>query len=227
MQEFQVAIDGPAASGKSTVARLVAARLGGFYINTGDMYRTLTWVALAQGLDVENAAAQLAQLLPQLELEYVPGPNAQPQLHLNGALVPEAQIRDPEVTRHVSAVAGNAAVRQWLLPRQQHTRQLGIVVMEGRDIGTVIFAETPHKFFVTASPEVRARRRFAQTGETPPAATIASVAAELAERDRRDSTRAIAPLRPAPGAVVIDTDNLTAEKVADLIAESVRRRRQE
>ncbi len=219
-----IAIDGPAASGKSTVARLVAARLGGVYINTGDMYRTVTWIALGRGINPAAQPEAVAALLPELDLEYRLGAERRPVLWLGNAPVPAEKIRAPEVAAAVSQVAKIAAVRDWMLERQRAARAVGTLVMEGRDIGTVVFPETPHKFFVTASPEVRARRRLAQAGETPDGATVESVAAEIAERDRIDSTRAVAPLRPAPDAVLVNTDAFTAEQVADLIAGTVRKK---
>jgi len=148
----------------------------------------------------------------------------QPVLYLNGVTVPQAEIRAPAVAAAVSHVAKIPEVRTWLLARQRDTRSLGLIVMEGRDIGTVIFPDAPFKFFVTASPEVRARRRLLQAGETADGATIATVAAEIAERDRLDSTRAVAPLKPAPDAVLLNTDALTADQAAEQIAQTVRTR---
>lgn len=221
MASRQIAIDGPAASGKSTVARLVAARLGGFYINTGDMYRTVTRAALDAGLDPNAQPDAVVALLAGLDLRYrlVDGV---PVLHLNGQPVPQESIRAPEVASQVSFVARIPGVRDWLRERQRETRALGIIVMEGRDIGTVILPDASHKFFVIASPMERARRRLAQAGEVTDGATLASVAAEIAERDRIDSTRAVAPLRPAEDAVHINTDDLTPDQVADRIIACVR-----
>ncbi len=220
MAGIQIAIDGPAASGKSTVARLVAARLGGFYINTGDMYRTVTRAALDAGLDPDAQPDAVVALLGNLELRYrlVDGV---PVLHLNDQPVPQEGIRAPEVASQVSFVARIPGVRDWLRERQRETRALGTIVMEGRDIGTVILPDASHKFFVTASPMERARRRLAQAGEVTDGATLASVAAEIAERDRIDSTRAVAPLRPAEDAVHINTDDLTPDQVADRIVACV------
>ena len=217
-----IAIDGPAASGKSTVARLVAARLGGVYINTGDMYRTITWLALASGINPACQPLAVSALLPALDLRYRLDASGKPVLFLGATPVPQEKIRAPEVAAAVSQVAKIAIVRDWMLERQRAARNLGTLIMEGRDIGTVVFPDTPHKFFVTASPEVRARRRLAQAGETMAGATVESVAAEIAERDRIDSTRAVAPLKPAADALQINTDLYTAEQVADLIADQVR-----
>lgn len=217
----QIAIDGPAASGKSTVAKLVAQRLGGFYINTGDMYRTVTRAVLDAGIDAENDPGAVVALLARIDLRYrlVGGV---PVLHLNDEPVILDSIRAPEVARVVSYVARIAGVRDWLRERQRETRALGTIVMEGRDIGTVILPDASHKFYVTASPLVRAKRRLAQAGEVVDGATLASVAAEIAERDRIDSTRAVAPLRPAEDAIHIDTDHLTIEQVVEAVISRVR-----
>lgn len=220
-REFQIALDGPAASGKSTVARLVAQKLGGCYLNTGDMYRTITWVAQTAGVDPARDPAGVVRQLAAMELQYRVDAAGSPVLFLNGQAVPQERIRAPGVAAAVSHVAKIPEVRTWLLARQRETRSLGMIVMEGRDIGTVVFPEAKFKFFVTASPEVRARRRLAQGGETVAGATVASVAAEIAERDRIDSTRAVAPLRAAPDAVTLVTDDLTAEQVADLVVARV------
>jgi len=221
-QTRPIAIDGPAASGKSTVARLVAVRLGGTYINTGDMYRTLTWCALQRGIDPERDPGCVVAMLADLNLRYEIDAAGAPELHLDGKPVHQNAIRAPEIARHVSAIAKIPAVRAWLRPRQRETQRFGTVVMEGRDIGTVIFPETPLKFFLTASPEVRARRRLAQAGEVPENANIEQVAAEIARRDHIDSSRAVAPLKAAPDALVIETDSLTAAEVAERIAAHVR-----
>jgi cytidylate kinase len=190
------------------------------YINTGDMYRTVTRAVLDAGIDAENDPDAVVALLASIDLRYrlVDGI---PVLHLNGAPVVQDSIRAPEVARVVSYVARIAGVRDWLRERQRETRALGTIVMEGRDIGTVILPDASHKFFVTASPVVRARRRLAQAGEVVDGATLASVAAEIAERDRIDSTRAVAPLRPAEDAVHVNTDNLTIEQVVETVVTHV------
>ena len=212
--KFQVAIDGPAASGKSTLAKLLAARIGGYYINTGDMYRAATWYALQQGIDPAVQPDETAALLEKCDISYrlVDG---KPVLFLNDAPVDAAAIRSPEVAGRVSHTARIPAVRDWMLERQRGCRELGIVIMEGRDIGTVIFPDAKFKFFVTASPEERARRRLAQPGEVPPGATLESVARDIAERDRIDSTRAVAPLKPAADALQLSSDGFTAVEMAD------------
>ena len=219
----QITIDGPAASGKSSVACAVARELGGYYINTGDMYRTVAWQALVHGVDPAADPESVGALLSKLEMGLERGASGQPELVLNGEIVPQSAIRHPDVAVAASSVARLPAVRAWLVERQRATRSLGLIVMEGRDIGTVVFPEAAHKFFLTASPEVRARRRLNQAGESVEGATVASVAAEIAARDEADRTRAVAPLRPAADAVVIDSSDLTLEVVTAAIVRTVRR----
>lgn len=215
---FQVAIDGPAAAGKSTVAALLAARIGGHYISTGALYRAAAWFCLSHSVTPGTSTdSAVVELLPQCGLRYcIEGGEA--VLHLNGRPVDNAALRTPQVAAVVSQTARIPEVRQRLLEVQRSCRELGIVIMEGRDIGTVIFPDARFKFFVTATPMERARRRLAQPGETASGATLESIAAAIAERDRIDSTRAVAPLRPAPDAVTVVTDGLNAGEVADKLA---------
>jgi len=220
----QVAIDGPAASGKSTVARGLAQRLGGWYISSGNLYRALAWLALRRGLVPREAPESVLPLLASERIGFARAPDNSLAIYVNGERVDEAELRRHDVTNNVSSVAGLPQVREWLLERQRETRRLGLVVMEGRDIGTVVFPQARHKFFVTASAEERARRRLLQAGENPTGATLASVAAEIAERDRLDSSRAVAPLRPAPDAVTVDTTGMDVEAVVDHIEALIRRR---
>jgi len=222
MADMQITIDGPAASGKSSVARRLAERLGACYVNTGDMYRAVTWAALERGVRVETDPDAVVRALEAIELRWELDAAGNLELRLNGSPAPQERIRSPEVARVVSFAAKIPAVRSWMRPRQRETARLGTVVMEGRDIGTVIFPDATHKFFITASPEVRARRRLAQPGEAAPDATLQSVAREIAERDRIDSTREVAPLKPAEDAVVLNTDDLTIDQVVDRIVAEMR-----
>lgn len=215
---FQVAIDGPAASGKSTVARLLADRLGGYYVNTGELYRAITLHALRNGVCAESDPEGVVALLVGLALRYALDSDGAVRLHMEGEPIAQEEIRSPEVAAQVSYVARIPGVRDWLIERQRETRVLGIVVMEGRDIGTVVFPEARYKFFLNASARERARRRLHQAGETAAGATLDSVAAEIEARDRIDASRAVAPLRPADDAVIVGTDPYTAEQVADLLA---------
>lgn len=218
----QIAIDGPAASGKSTVARRVAVALDGWYVNTGHMYRALTWLAIEAGIDPASEADRLGEILTDTAMGFRPGDDHELTLLLNGDPVTDEQVRRPDVTARVSYVAREPVVREWLRDRQRASREHGLIVMEGRDIGTVIFPDARHKFFLTATPRERARRRLEQEGENLEGATLDSVAAEIAERDRLDSTRAIAPLRPADDAEQVDTTGMTIAQVVDHICRRVR-----
>lgn len=218
---FQIAIDGPAASGKSTVARLLAERIGGYYVNTGDMYRTLAWAAGCAGIDVQAEPARLAARLGGWNLRYGVAPAGVLQLYFNGEPVRQTDIRAPEVTAQVSHVACIPAVRSWMLERQRECAGLGRIVMEGRDIGTVIFPRARYKFFLTASPLERARRRLAQQSEVSPESDLQRVALEIGERDRIDSTRAVAPLKAAADALILATDGMTQDEVVAWLLKSM------
>lgn len=221
MGTHPIAIDGPAASGKTTVGRLVADRLNAWYVSTGQLYRAVTLIALDHGIDPASDPPAVARLLPGLDLRFAIGGDNGIEVQLNGQTVPEADLRSHRVADKVSYVARIPEVRAWLVERQRETRSLGQVVVEGRDIGTVVFPETPHKFFITASPMERARRRLAQEGEIPEGATLESVAASIAQRDEIDSRRPIAPLKPAQDAELIMTDHVTAAHVAERIVRRV------
>ncbi|MDD5698173.1 MAG: (d)CMP kinase [Victivallaceae bacterium] len=219
MAQPVIAIDGPAASGKSTVAGLLAARLGVPYINTGNMYRAITRYALDSGTDLDTRCTDkiFTPLLNTLQLEYRKNISGTYKLYVNG--VPEDnRLRSPEVAAYSSRVAALPAVRNWLKARQRGFAALGLIVMEGRDIGTVIFPDAAFKFFLTATPEERARRRLVQAGETFDGATLESVARDIADRDRLDSTRAIAPLKPAADAETVDTTKMTIDETVDYLA---------
>jgi cytidylate kinase len=201
-----VAIDGPAGSGKSTVARAVANRLGIAYLDTGAMYRSVAFAALAQGVDPGDGET-LAKLARGLDIQLgervlVDGEDA------------TAAIRGPEVTAIVSAVAAHPPVRAEMVRRQRRwADEHGGGVAEGRDIGTVVFPDADAKVFLTASEGERARRR--QRDDSAP--DVQAVAAALAQRDAVDSTRAASPLRPADDAVVIDTTGRTVDDVVDQV----------
>ncbi len=215
-----IAVDGPAGSGKSTAARQVALALGLRYLDTGAMYRALTWWLLREHVDVSDAAAVLARLAePQLTV--VPDAAA-PQIYVNGEDV-AVHIRTREVSNAVSFVAALPQVRELLIARQ---RQIiaeaaggGGIVAEGRDIGTVVAPDAPVKVFLTASEEARAQRRTADLSADP-AATVAATRREQATRDRRDA----AQLVMADDAVQIDTTGLDVDEVTGRIVALVRAR---
>jgi cytidylate kinase len=204
-----IAIDGPAGSGKSTVARALAARLGLGYLDTGAMYRAVTWAVLRDELD-PRAADDVAALAERTDLAIGE------RVLVDGTDV-TAPIRGPEVSGAVSIVAANPGVRRVLVARQRAwVAEHGGGVVEGRDIGTVVFPDAVLKLYLTARPEIRAARRAMELGEADEA-TIAQWAANLAERDRLDSTRADSPLREASDALVVDTsDRGVAEIVEDI-----------
>ncbi len=216
-----IAIDGPAGAGKSTTARRVAERLGYLYIDTGAMYRAVTLAALRAGIPLDEE--HIAQLLPQVRIELRPSPHGQ-RTFLNGEDVTDA-LRLPEVTRWVSLVSSFRRVRSFLVEEQRRLGRQGGVVMDGRDIGTVVFPEADVKIFLTASLAVRARRRLQELrsyGVTD--ITEHELAAELQRRDELDSQRAESPLRCAPDAIVIDTTELTIEEQTERVLQFVRQK---
>jgi CMP/dCMP kinase len=201
-----IAIDGPAGAGKSTVGRAVADRLGLQYLDTGAMYRAVAFAALRRGLPVTDDDA-VAELARSLELSV-----SDAGVVVDGVDATR-EIRGREVTEAVSAVAANTPVREELRARQRRwADERGGGVIEGRDIGTVVFPDATLKLFVTASPRVRAERRVAELG-----GDVDEVAASIAERDRRDMTRADGPLKAADGATVVDTTGLSIAEVVERI----------
>ena len=214
-----VAIDGPAGAGKSTVTRAFAERLGLIYLDTGAMYRSVTWWVQKNGVDPADAAA-IEPLLGQFELQLQSNPGAGQLVLVNGVDVSEA-IRSPEVTASVSAVAAHRCVRQALTTQQKAMGAKGGLVAEGRDIGTAVFPDADLKVFLTATVSERARRRaldLAQRGFPVPES--AELEAQIAERDHLDSTREEAPLIQASDAVELVTDGMDIEAVIEaLIAE--------
>lgn len=218
-----IAIDGPAGAGKSTVARQIAHRIGLLYLDTGAMYRALTWFVLQQNVDPADEAA-VAQLLPLCKIQLIASVendrSQPPKVVVNGQEVTQA-VRSATVTRQVSTVAAQAAVRQNLVEQQQQYGFKGGIVADGRDIGTQVFPDAELKIFLTASVQERAQRRYrdlVQTDEQPLPA-IDELAGSIAERDHKDSTRTVSPLRKATDAIEIVTDSLTAEQVIDKIVE--------
>ncbi len=208
-----IALDGPAAAGKSTVGRRVAAALGYLYFDTGVLYRALTLLALRAGVPVEDGDG-LAQLVAQHSVDVQPVPGADPGYRvLLDAEDVTAAIRTPAVDRSVSAVSRQAAVRQALLAPQRRIAGQGAVLMVGRDIGTVVLPAADLKLYLDASAEARARRRHAEQLARGEAEAYESVLADIQARDARDATRAVAPLRAAEDAVVVGTDACDLEQV--------------
>ena len=201
-----VAVDGPSGSGKSTVSRRLADALGAGYLDTGAMYRAVTWAVLRDGVDPHDLAA-VAGLAARTEVEVGTNPRS-PYTRVDGTPV-DGPIRGPEVTAAVSVVAANPEVRTRLVAQQRSIiAATGRIVVEGRDIGTVVAPDADLKVYLTASPDARAERRSAET-----TGDIAATAADLDRRDRLDSTRTVDPLRQAADAVVLDTTDLGIDQV--------------
>ncbi len=215
-----IAIDGPAASGKSTVAGLIAEKTGGTYISTGNMYRAVAVAAMDRRLVEPLQPEKIVHMLEETTLEYRRTSPSSVELFLNGSPAGDS-IRTPDAAKYSSAISAIPEVRRWLFDKQRELASLGLVIMEGRDIGTVIFPDAKYKFFLTATPEARAMRRLQQKGETPDGATVASVAAEIAKRDEADSTRKVAPLRKADDAVLVDSTSMTIAEVVDFMMKHI------
>lgn len=212
-----IAIDGPAASGKSTVARAVARRLGFRYLDTGAMYRAIAAEAVRLGLPLEDAGAMAALAeTTHISFTYADG-DPIPSAVLVGGTDVTTEIRTPQVDAAVSLVARIPGVRAALVPIQRRFATGSDTVVEGRDIGTVVFPDAAVKVYLTATPEERARRRFGDREAAGHEAEIAAVAADIEQRDMLDSTRAASPLATAADAHVIDTTGLTVDGVVDLI----------
>lgn len=218
-----IAIDGPAGAGKSTVAKHLARHFGFLNLETGAMYRAFALKALECGVDLDNAAA-LEQLAREtaVTLEATEAGN---RVLLDGVEV-TARIRDADVTQGASRVSVHPAVRAWMVGLQRALGRNRHVVMEGRDIGTVVFPNADLKFFLDASPEARSQRRYEQTANAPGGvrangADAAGIARELRERDARDRNRVESPLKPAADAIVIDSTNMSLNEVLTCIEQQV------
>ena len=207
-----VAVDGPSGSGKSTVSRRLASAIGARYLDTGAMYRAVTWAVLRCGVDPQDVEA-VAKVAGETTLEIDTDPQA-PRISADGTAV-DTQIRGPEVTAAVSAVAAVPAVRALLVARQREIiAAVGRIVVEGRDIGSVVAPDADLKVYLTASADARAQRRSAEF-----AADLLFTAADLARRDRLDSTRSADPLRRIDDAVELDTTTLTIDEVVTRLRE--------
>lgn len=210
MASMIIAIDGPAGVGKSTVAKLLAARLGFLYLDTGALYRAVAWKVLKEGIspiDQERVKALLRTT--SLELEFH---NGTMQVLIDGRDV-SGELRTPEISTAASQVSAIPAVREWLLPIQRQVGERGSVVAEGRDIGTTIFPAATLKFFLDADARVRAERRHRELVAAGYTGAIEAIYRDITGRDTQDRTRSIAPLIPAADARSIDTSNLDVEEV--------------
>lgn len=219
--KMRIALDGPAAAGKSTVAKKLAEKLGFVYIDTGAMYRTLTYKAIVSGIDIENEK-ELKDLLLNTIIELKPGENGQ-RVYLDGREVTE-EIRSNAVTNNVSIVAKHADVRKEMVERQQQLVENGGIVMDGRDIGTHVIPDAEIKIFMIASAKERARRRFEEHQKQGIKSTIDQLQLEIEQRDHLDSTRIVAPLKKAEDAIELDTTTMDIETVVNSILSLVRKR---
>ncbi len=214
MRKLIIAIDGPVGSGKSTLARRVAALMGYLYIDTGAMYRAVAIKALRRGVSLDVGDA-LDILAADSRIDLFQQDGAQ-QVFLDGEDVTNA-IRSPEVSQAASRIAVAAGVRKVLVAEQRRAGEKGGVVMEGRDIGSVVFPDAQLKIFLTASPEIRAERRWREHVQKGEAIDLARTLDEIHERDRRDRERTTSPLVRAPDAVVVDSTGMEPEEVARLV----------
>lgn len=214
MTAKQIAIDGPSGAGKSTAARLVAQKLGYLYIDTGAMYRAVGLIAMRQKIDFADEPA-LTALTERLDIRLESGGEAY-RVSVDGEDI-SAAIRRPEVGNAASAVSTLAGVRQMLVQKQQEMAAAQPVVMDGRDIGTVVLPQAACKIFLTAQPRIRAERRAYELREKGLAADVEQIAREMAERDYRDSNRANSPLRQAEDAHLVDNSDLDIDQVVERI----------
>ena len=216
-----IAIDGPVGAGKSTVAIAVAGTLGFRYVDTGSMYRSVAWLARTTGLDLRDEQA-VTRAAKSISIKFVAA-NGRQRILVNGTDVTDT-IRSPEVSEAASVVSAHPAVRDAMVTLQRHMGAGGGVVMEGRDIGTVVFPDAEVKVFLDATPEERARRRYRELVSRGVQVEFEALQRAEEARDRRDRTRLHSPLRRADDAVVIDTTGRTVEQIADQIVKLVRER---
>lgn len=209
-----VTIDGPAGAGKSTAARELARRIGFDYLDTGAMYRAVTWLVLQQGIPTDDETA-VGRVAEQIAIDFV-GETVQ----VNGRNVTR-EIRSDSVNQNISAISDNQRVREEMVRRQQAIAARGNYVCEGRDQGTIAFPDSPCKIFLTATPEARARRRCDELARRNEPAEYGSILQQQTDRDRRDQSRPYGALVKAPDAEELVTDNLTLEQVVEKLAEIV------
>ncbi len=223
MKYVSVAIDGPSGAGKSTLARKAAAILGYLYVDTGAIYRTVALSAVRGGIDPADAQA-LVPTLEQLDIRLEYGEDGLQHMYLNGEDVSQA-IRVHEISQHASTVSAIPAVRAFLLELQRDLARKNNVIMDGRDIGTVVLPQAQVKIYLTASPESRAHRRYLELQQRGQDTELDTVLRDIIKRDEQDSNRPIAPLRQAEDAVLLDTTQLNLEQslqaILDIIKEKV------
>jgi len=212
-KNISIAIDGPAGAGKTTVAREVARRLGYKYVDTGAMYRAVAWKSLRLGIPLSDEDA-IVEIAGAMDIDFAEGDGS--RIFVDSVDVSE-EIRAPDVTRLSSPVSAISSVRRHLVAQQRRLAGDGGVVMEGRDIGSVVLPHAEVKVFLTASVEERARRRYEEMRANGANAVLYTLKQEIEERDRRDSTRSDSPLVKVPDAVTIDTDGLSVNEVVERV----------
>jgi len=210
-----IAIDGPAGAGKSTVAKIIAKRIGYLYLDTGAMYRALTLKVLQDNLSLKEEK-EISELAAKIKIELISNPEGTLVVLLNGRDV-SLDIRKPEITKSVSDIAKIKDVRLVMLEKQRELGRSGNVVLDGRDIGTVVFPNAEKKFYLDANLEERSRRRYKELKGLGQDVTLSAVDADLSNRDRIDSSREFAPLKKADDAIYIDTTFMSIEQVVDTL----------
>lgn len=217
MKKIVVAIDGPAGAGKSTIAKLVGEKLGYAYIDTGAMYRSVTWKFLGTGQSFDEKF--IGDLAHQMLIDFKPEANIN-RVFVDGTEVTDA-IRTPEVTANVSKVAAIGSVREAMVDQQRRMGEVGGIIMDGRDIGTVVFPNAQLKIFLTASVEERASRRYKENIAKGQACDLEQLKQEIAARDKADSEREISPLKQAEDAILLDSSDMTIDQVVQTILKMV------
>ena len=213
-----IAIDGPAGSGKSTIAKLIAKQLNFRYIDTGAMYRAVAWTAQQKGLSLSDEPA-MAKIAKNLKIEFVPG--AEGQAVMVDGKNTTALLKNETVGRGAATVAAQKFVREVLVNQQRQIGKTGNMVMDGRDIGTVVFPEAQKKFFFVADAEERGRRRYEELKSKNPDLDLKTIIEEIRQRDQEDLNRKISPLVKADDALEVDTTRLSIEEVTDHVLENI------
>lgn len=222
MSVINIAIDGPSGAGKSTMAKRLAAELGFLYVDTGAMYRTVSLYAYQKKVDRFDTG-RIAALLPEIHLDMTYGEDGTQQMLLNGENV-SGLIRTPEISMYTSSVSAIPAVRAFLLEQQRELGRTKNILMDGRDIGTVVLPNAQIKIFLTAAPEARAKRRWLELKEKEPGISFESVLADVIQRDENDTNRPVAPLRQAEDAILVDTTECNLEESYQLLLDTIRER---
>ena len=224
METISIAIDGPSGAGKSTLARSIAARLGYLYVDTGAIYRSIGYYVLSHGIDPKEEAAVTAAL-PEIRVQLHYGTDGLQHMILNGQDVTK-EIRLPEVSMYASAVSAYPAVRTYLLEMQRELARTHNVIMDGRDIGTVVLPDATVKIFLTASAQIRARRRMLELEQRGTPQPYEEILRDIQQRDYNDSHRPVAPLRQAEDAVLLDTSELDFARSEEALLKIIQKRTQ-